>query len=64
MHALCASLAESGRLRRTVNCRYRLGWYLFSVSQIVYEITEFRVKARMIMEDNVDRYRETGSSGC
>jgi DNA-binding IclR family transcriptional regulator len=62
-HALCSSLAEIGLLRRTVNGRYRLGWYLFPVGQIVYETAEFRSEARMVMEELVDRYRETVQLG-
>lgn len=56
---LMSSLAEQRLLSRTVKGRYRLGWRLFELSQILLDTTEFRVEARRVMEELVRRWRET-----
>lgn len=58
-HAVLASLAEAGFLRRTGTGRYRLGWRLIDLGQVLSETTLFRVEAVPVMENLVARYGET-----
>nr|BBH92145.1 IclR family transcriptional regulator [Thermogemmatispora argillosa] len=57
--ALAASLTEGGLLRRTPTGRYRLGWRIVALSQLLLETTEFRSEARKVMESLVARFGET-----
>jgi DNA-binding IclR family transcriptional regulator len=57
--ALTCALTEEGFLRRTPAGRYRLGWRIMSLSQMLLETTEFRSEARKVMEGLVARFGET-----
>jgi IclR family KDG regulon transcriptional repressor len=57
--ALMAALAEQGLLCRTGERRYRLGWRVMVLSQILLETTEFRSEARRAMEHLVSLTGET-----
>jgi IclR family KDG regulon transcriptional repressor len=57
--AMMAALAEHGLLRRTGERRYRLGWRVMALSQILLETTEFRSEARRAMEHLVSLTGET-----
>ena len=56
---IMASLADQGLLNRMDGGRYRLGWRLFELSQILLENTEFRTEARKAMQEVVERWGET-----
>lgn len=56
---IMASLAEQGLLIRTRSGRYRLGWRLFELSQVLLDNTEFCVEARCVMQELVERWGET-----
>src|SRR5918997_526357 len=56
---LMSSLADQRLLSRMAQGRYRLGWRLFELSQTLLDTTEFRVEARRVMEELVERWRET-----
>lgn len=58
-HALLASLAHVGLLRRTDGGRYRLGWRCLAMSRVLDATTDFHQHARPIMRILSDRYRET-----
>jgi DNA-binding IclR family transcriptional regulator len=58
-HALLASLAHVGLLRRTDGGRYRLGWRVLSLSRVLDDTTEFRGVARPIMAALSQRFHET-----
>ncbi|MHB8696292.1 MAG: IclR family transcriptional regulator [Solirubrobacteraceae bacterium] len=58
-HALLASLAAVGLLRRTDGGRYRLGWRVLSLSRVLEMTTEFRRHARPIMRALHHRFGET-----
>lgn len=57
--ALMAALAKQGLLRQTGERRYRLGWRVMALSQILLETTEFRAEARRAMEHLVSVTGET-----
>ena len=56
---LMSALAEQGLLRRTGSRRYKLGWRVMAMSQILLQTTEFRAEARRGMESLVSRFGET-----
>ena len=56
---LMSALAEQGLLRRTGSRRYKLGWRIMAMSQILLQTTEFRTEARRAMEGLVARFGET-----
>lgn len=56
---LMTTLAGQRLLRRTASGRYRLGWRLFELSQNLLDTTEFRTEARAVIDELVQRYRET-----
>ena len=58
-HAVISSLASNGLLRRTRRGRYKLGWRVMSMNQILLDSTDFRPEARRAMEYLVDRFGET-----
>ena len=58
-HALLSTLADQGMLRRTDKARYRLGWRVMAMNQILLETTDFRPEARRMMEYLVSRFGET-----
>jgi IclR family KDG regulon transcriptional repressor len=55
---LMESLAEQGLLVRTRSGRYRLGWRLFELSQVLLGTSEFYAEARPVMQELVARWRE------
>jgi DNA-binding IclR family transcriptional regulator len=58
-HDLLSSLAEAGLLAKTREGRYRLGWRLMALSEMMLSTDDLRREARPILEDLADRYRET-----
>jgi DNA-binding IclR family transcriptional regulator len=56
---LMSSLADQRLLSRTDKGRYRLGWRLFELSQTLLDTTEFRLEARKVMKELVERWEET-----
>ncbi|MGF1470416.1 MAG: IclR family transcriptional regulator [Rubrobacteraceae bacterium] len=58
-HTLLISLADQGMLRRTDKARYRLGWRVMAMNQILLETTDFRPEAQRTMEYLVSRFGET-----
>jgi IclR family KDG regulon transcriptional repressor len=54
-----ATLAEAGLLTRTRSGRYRLGWRLFELSQVLLDNTDFCTVARLAMQELVERWGET-----
>ena len=58
-HAILSSLTDQGMLRRTDKARYRLGWRVMAMNQILLDTTDFRPEARRIMEYLVSRFGET-----
>lgn len=57
--ALVSTMAEQGLLRRTNAGRYKLGWRLVALSQILLSTTDFRLEARPVMEALIARFGET-----
>ena len=49
-HALLASLAAVGLLRRTQHGRYRVGWRVLSLNRVLSETTDFHRYARPVMQ--------------
>jgi DNA-binding IclR family transcriptional regulator len=58
-HDLLASLAQVGLLGKTEAGRYRLGWRLVTLSEILLATTELRREARPFMEELAAHYQET-----
>lgn len=58
-HDLMASLAHIGLLCLTDKGRYRLGWRLVTLGQILLATTELRPIALPLMEQLMERYHET-----
>ncbi|HEV2582021.1 MAG TPA: IclR family transcriptional regulator, partial [Ktedonobacteraceae bacterium] len=56
---LVSTLVEQGLLRRTNSGRYKLGWRIVALSQILLSTTDFRTEARLIMESLIARFGET-----
>jgi IclR family KDG regulon transcriptional repressor len=56
---IMASLASQGLLSRTNEGRYRLGWRLFHLSQVLLDNTDFCIEARLVMREIVERWGET-----
>jgi DNA-binding IclR family transcriptional regulator len=56
---IMTTLAEAGLLTRTSSGRYRLGWRLFELSQVLLDNTEFCTVARLAMQELVERWGET-----
>jgi DNA-binding IclR family transcriptional regulator len=56
---IMASLATQGLLYRTDEGRYRLGWRLFHLSQVLLDNTDFCIEARQVMRELVERWGET-----
>jgi DNA-binding IclR family transcriptional regulator len=59
VHDLVASLTLIGLLTQGDDGRYRLGWKLVELSEILLETTELRTVARPILERMNDTYQET-----
>ncbi len=57
--ALVSTMAEQGLLRRTPTGRYKLGWRIMALSQVLLSTTDFRIEARPIMESLIARFGET-----
>lgn len=57
--ALVSTMAEQGLLRRTATGRYKLGWRVMILSQVLLSTTDFRIEARPIMESLIARFGET-----
>jgi IclR family transcriptional regulator, KDG regulon repressor len=57
-HALLASLADVGLLRRTDRSRYRLGWQVLSLSRVLADTTDFQRHARPVMQSLAARLGE------
>lgn len=62
-HALLSSLSHAGLVRRTPRGRYRLGWQLLSLTNVLLSTTEFRADAHAAMEGLVARFGETVNLG-
>lgn len=60
---LVSTLAEKGLLRRTRSRRYRLGWRVLALSQVLLKTTDFHAKARQEMEYLSARYGEAVELG-
>jgi IclR family KDG regulon transcriptional repressor len=58
-HDLMSSLAKLGILNKTEDNRYRLGWRLVTLSEILLATTELRQEAHPVIEDLAARYQET-----
>lgn len=58
-HDLMASLAKLGFLNKTEDNRYRLGWRLVTLSEVLLATTELRQEAHPVMEELAVRYQET-----
>src|SRR3972149_5794615 len=58
-HDLMSSLAKLGFLNKTEDNRYRLGWRLVTLSEVLLATTELRQEAHPVMEDLAARYQET-----
>ena len=56
---IMASLASQCLLFRTGEGRYRLGWRLFHLSQVLLDNTDFCIEARKVMRELVERWGET-----
>ncbi|HLZ60312.1 MAG TPA: IclR family transcriptional regulator [Ktedonosporobacter sp.] len=56
---IMASLVTQGLLYRTEAGRYRLGWRLFHLSQVLLDNTDFCIEARQVMRELVERWGET-----
>jgi DNA-binding IclR family transcriptional regulator len=57
--ALVSTLADDGILRRTSAGKYKLGWRLMALSQVLINTTDFCKEARPIMEGLITRFGET-----
>lgn len=57
--ALVSTLTEQGLLRRTNAGRYKLGWRVVALSQVLLTTTDFRTEARRVMESLIARFGET-----
>jgi DNA-binding IclR family transcriptional regulator len=58
-HDLMTSLAKLGFLNKTDDNRYRLGWRLVTLSEVLLATTELRQEAHPVMEELAARYQET-----
>ncbi|WP_135256832.1 IclR family transcriptional regulator [Thermus caldilimi] len=58
-HSLLATLAQIGFLKRTREGRYRLGWRILALSQVLLSTSSWRGEARRAMEELVARFGET-----
>ena len=58
-HDLLSSLAQIGFLNKTEDSRYRLGWRLVTLSELLLATTELRQEARPVLEELAAQYRET-----
>ena len=56
---LIGTLTREGLLRRMSTGRYRLGWRIMALTQMLLETTEFRTEAHTVMEKLVARFGET-----
>ncbi len=57
--ALVSTMAEQGLLRRTSSGRYKLGWRVVALSQVLLSTTDFHIEARPVMEALIARFGET-----
>lgn len=58
-HDLMSSLAKLGFLNKTQDNRYRLGWRLVTLSEVLLATTELRQEAHPVMEELAAHYQET-----
>jgi IclR family KDG regulon transcriptional repressor len=58
-HSLLATLSQIGLLKRSREGRYRLGWRILALSQVLLSTSSWRQEARRAMEELVARYGET-----
>ncbi len=58
-HALLSTLALIGLLKRGPDGRYRLGWRILTLSQVLLSSNSWRQEARKAMEEVVARFGET-----
>ncbi len=56
---IMSSLVDQQLLSRTGNGRYRLGWRLFELSQVLLDNTKFCIEARRAMHELIERWGET-----
>lgn len=57
--ALVSTMAEQGLLRRTSSGRYKLGWRVVALSQVLLSTTDFHIEARPVMQSLIARFGET-----
>jgi len=58
-HALLATLAEIGLVRRTSGGRYRLGWRVFELHRTLMETTDFLEPSRALLGQLADNLQAT-----
>ncbi len=56
---IMSNLAKRRFLRRVDKRRYRLGWHLFELSQVLLDTTKCRTEARAVMEELSSIWKET-----
>src|ERR1044071_516803 len=56
---IMASLAAQGLLARTDAGRYRLGWRLFHLSQVMLDNTDLCIESRQVMRELAERWGVT-----
>lgn len=56
---IVASLVEQGLLERTPRGRFRLGWRVFSLNQVLLESAPLVRESRPVMQELVERYGES-----
>ncbi len=56
---IVSTLAQQGLLRRMPNARYRLGWRMLAMSEVLLKSSDFRQEAHRVMKQLVAEYGET-----
>ncbi|MFK7802682.1 MAG: IclR family transcriptional regulator [Anaerolineae bacterium] len=58
-HDLASSLSQIGFLRKSDKRRYKIGWRVLEMSQVVLSSSNLQVEARKVMEQFTTKYDET-----